>query len=391
MAICRDSNHRHAVNVANNRPQSDAQNDANSHDEVLTVNPNSHTLEPWIWPRYEVSGQLMPPQYLWDYCKPRRLLPLCYCAQSGDMTDVPNDLLDGCVAMIGRASDGGWYYLTCHQYLPQRFLQPGAQHVTCGLHVNLTEVFQHLTSPPAPLSVVSTPSTPSHASAADKDDPFVFVPSTPGPRSTRSGTSQRMTPRSLPQVSRSTIPATPSSVVATSPASTSGVATRNTGNTHLGTPQASAIHQVSKPITPRAPPPSYTPSSVASFPASSSSKHTHRQNSSTTSTSSVSTAPPPSTRLRFDPPAAPMLSLLQPMFSTGVSSSTGAGVVPRGQTPFGDQDFLPSPQPASVSSSQLASFTNENAAADATELGWVRPDSIPAPGMLPQWSAPIAK
>lgn len=58
------------------------------------------------------------------------------------------------------------------------------------------------------------------------------------------------------------------------------------------------------------------------------------------------------------------------MFSTGVSSSTGAGAAPRGQTPFGDLDFLPSPQPASVSSSQSASFTNENAAADATEPGW---------------------
>lgn len=62
------------------------------------------------------------------------------------MADVAHDLLDGCIAMIGRASDGGWYYLTCHQYLPQRFLQPGMQQVTCGLHGTFIFVFQWLKS-----------------------------------------------------------------------------------------------------------------------------------------------------------------------------------------------------------------------------------------------------
>lgn len=49
MAICRNPNHWHAVNVTNNRPQSDAQNEANGCREVLTVNPNSRVLEPWVW------------------------------------------------------------------------------------------------------------------------------------------------------------------------------------------------------------------------------------------------------------------------------------------------------------------------------------------------------
>lgn len=148
-----------------------------------------------------------------------------------------------------------------------------------------------------------------------------------------------------------------SNFIIEAPISTSGSAVRYR-NMHLGTPQPPVPHQVSEPTTPRAPPPSYTLSSVASFTPSTSSKRSHCQNSSTTSTLSISTTSPPATCPRFNP----LATLTQPVFSTGVSSSMGTGAALHGLAAFSSPGFLPSSQPASL--------TNTSTAADAQELGW---------------------
>ncbi|KAG8988604.1 hypothetical protein FRB90_002659, partial [Tulasnella sp. 427] len=308
MAICRDSSsHSHSTTTSSNlnRPQSDAQAEANQRGDVLTVNPITRNLETWPWPRYEVSGNLIEPQYLFDYCKPRNLLPLCYCAQADDMMALPARLLAGCVAMIGRANEGGWSYLTCHQYLPRRFLQPHEAQTTCGLHVNLTDVFQRLTSLPNPSSVGSTPSTPSQVSVIDEDDPFIFIPQTPALNTSNgrlAGANSRRgsTPRSSSRANQNIIiPATPSSGRSLlSPITPT--ATRTADSHVIATPglRSNAKSQ-------SIPPPSYTPnnSSSAFSGASGNSKRPHHHSLSTASTSSsTSTAPPPSTRIRLDHP-----------------------------------------------------------------------------------------
>lgn len=82
-------------------------------------------------------GMLVEPGKLWDYCRARGSLPLCYCGLAPNMKGRSSE---GATINIGKAGEakGGHHYFTCHLFHP--FKEAGADdtEVTCGFHGELS-------------------------------------------------------------------------------------------------------------------------------------------------------------------------------------------------------------------------------------------------------------